>query len=224
MIRTTIAVVDDHPVLRHGVAALLRSRRGYQVVGEGADDQDALAIVREYRPDILLIDIQMPGDVFDAIVRSKRLSPETKIVAFTVSDRIDHALTALDAGADGYVLKGSTLDQLLVALEEVQKGQNYVTPSLSKRIIESLRKPDVSREDVQLTIREEQIVNLLSRGYSNKMIASRLDLSEKTVKHYMTEIIQKLKVSNRVEVVLAAQRLNLLRRSPANVQQPMRPH
>ena len=141
--------------------------------------------------------------------KSKRLSPSTKIVAFTASTGVDSAIRALDAGASGYVLKGSNTAELIQAISSVQIGETYITQNFASRVIAGLRDASLRRkaaEAVMLSIREQQIVRLLMNGKTNKEIAIAIKISEKTVKHYMTALMQKLQVRNRLEVVIAAQR------------------
>lgn len=207
----SIAFVDDHPALRDGLVSIFGRMDSFAVVGSGSDASAAFALAKNLRPDVIVVDLQMPGDVFESIAKIRQLSDTIKILAFTASERVDHAINALETGANGYVLKGSTIDELMFAIHEVCKDRTYVTPSLSAQIIESIKnKSKPSTRRVVLTSREEQIVRLLVQGYTNKMIGSKLDISDKTVKHYMTVIIQKLQVKNRLEVVLAAQKLSLV--------------
>lgn len=204
----SIAFVDDHPILREGLVKLFSNYEGYAVVGSGASAADALAIATEKQPDVLLIDLQMPGNALDSIARIRMKSPSIIIIAFTASDRIDHAINALEAGANGYVLKGSTAGELTAAINSAMQGETFVTPSLASKVIAALRLPAArGSANPHLSIREEQIVKLLLKGCTNKAIAARLSISEKTVKHYMTLLMQKLDARNRLEVVLAAQKL-----------------
>ncbi|EAU41992.1 two-component response regulator [Fulvimarina pelagi HTCC2506] len=208
---TSIAIIDDHPTLRDGLASLVGGVNGYAVAAVGTAASEILSIAMHVEPDVMLVDLQMPGDVLKTIVRTRGLAPETKIVMFTASDRVDHVIAALDAGADGYVLKGSSLEELLLAVEDIKAGKTYVSPSLSSKMIQSFRqKAETQRKRVDLSLREEQIIRFLSEGLPNKTIAIRLNISEKTVKHYMTGLIQKLEARNRLEVVMRAQRMGLL--------------
>ncbi len=153
----------------------------------------------------------MAGDVYAAIASSIRISPNTKIVAFTAATGVDSAIRALDAGANGYVLKGSSAQELIQAVEAVRHGETYITQSFASQVIAALRNASVRRvaaEAVRFSIREEQIVRLLLRGFTNKEIAASLRISEKTVKNYMTILMQKLNARNRLEVVIAAQALS----------------
>lgn len=208
MLPTSIAFIDDHPILREGLVSLFSKNEDFAVVGSGVSAADAVTIANDKQPDVLLIDLQMPGNALDAIARIRMKSPTIIIMAFTASDRIDHAINALEAGANGYVLKGSTVGELTAAINSVMRGETFVTPSLASKVIAALRMP--SNRDAgnpHLSVREDQIVKLLLKGCTNKAIGARLSISEKTVKHYMTLLMQKLDARNRLEVVLAAQKL-----------------
>ena len=153
----------------------------------------------------------MAGDVYAAIASAIRAAPATRIVAFTAATGVEPAIRALDAGASGYVLKGSSSGELIQAIASVQDGETYITQNFASRVIAALRDPLLRRkaaEAVKLSIREEQIVRLLLRAKTNKEIAIVLKISEKTVKHYMTILMQKLHARNRLEVVIAAQKLS----------------
>lgn len=209
MRQISIAFVDDHPVLLGGLAHIFSEMPEFEVVGTGRCASDVEQI-SEKNPDVILVDLNMPGDAFSAIRRSHEISPPTHIIVFTASAGIDHAVKALEAGATGYVLKGSTDDELLQAIDTVMAGETFITPSFASKVISALRNTSTRKpvgQSVKLSVREDQIVRLLLMGRTNKEIAERLKISEKTVKHYMTLLMQKLHARNRVEVVLAAQEL-----------------
>ena len=152
----------------------------------------------------------MPGDPFEAIAKIAEFSPLTKVLAFTASAGIDYAVRALEAGVSGYVLKGSTANELSEAIQKVLTGDTFITPSFATKVIVALRDASlrkIAARAIKLSLREDQIIKLLLRGRTNKEIASQLKISEKTVKHYMTLLMQKLNVRNRLEVIIAAQKL-----------------
>jgi DNA-binding NarL/FixJ family response regulator len=151
----------------------------------------------------------MPGDVYAALATAIKASPSTKMIAFTAATGVDSAIRALDAGASGFVLKGSMPKELIQAISSVLSGETYITQNFASRVIAGLRDASLRRkaaEVVMLSIRERQIIRLLMNGKTNKEIAIAIKISEKTVKHYMTALMQKLQVRNRLEVVIAAQR------------------
>lgn len=212
MSRISIAFVDDHPVLLSGIVALLAESDDFDIVDTGNCAHDAIDIAAKHRPDIVIADLFMPGKVLEAIAEISRDGQSTKVIAFTAASGVDTAIAALEAGALGYVLKGSTFEELTEAIRVVHGGETYITPSFASKVIAGLRTASLRREAMQairLSIREEQVLRLLLRGNTNKEIAQVLSISDKTVKHYMTVLMQKLNVRNRIEVVLAAQELEI---------------
>jgi DNA-binding NarL/FixJ family response regulator len=210
MIALSVGLVDDHPLLLRGVVSLLEQSSEFQVVQTGLTSQDIVDISTAYHPDVIVTDLSMPGDVYRAIATAATLAPDTKILAFTAAAGIEPAIRALDAGATGYVLKGSPASELIQAIEAVHRGETYITQSFASKVIAGLRDSALRRkaaEAVKLSIREEQIVKLLVRGNTNKEIADALKISEKTVKHHMTYLMQKLHARNRTEAVIAVQKL-----------------
>ncbi|WP_339028462.1 response regulator transcription factor [Bradyrhizobium symbiodeficiens] len=211
MSTVTIAVVDDHPLMIEAIHSLLRRTKGFEIVGSGMTAYDVVALCERNQPQVAVVDLSIPGDVYAAIENAIRISPTTKIVAFTAATGVDSAIRALDAGASGYVLKGSNTAELIQAIWSVQSGETYITQSFASRVIAGLRDASLRRKAAQaviLSIRERQIVRLLMNGKTNKEIAIAIKISEKTVKHYMTALMQKLQVRNRLEVVIAAQKFN----------------
>jgi len=206
--RIRIAVVDDQPIFREGVAYTLRCASDMEVVAEGATAQDAVCIAKDRTPDIMLLDISMPGGGIEAARQIKQLCASVKTIMLTVSENEHHVSTALQSGVNGYVLKGISGAELLGIVRSVRNRESYVTPALAARLLMQGSKPMVENRlqttTASLTYREGQVLQLLSQGLMNKEIAHRLGLTEKTVKHYMTELMQKLNARNRVEAVLLA--------------------
>jgi DNA-binding NarL/FixJ family response regulator len=183
----------------------------FEVVGTGTSANEIVELCRRTNPQVAVVDLHMPGDVYGAISTAIKVSPATRIVAFTAATGVDSAIRALDAGASGYVLKGSNTTELVNAISSVQSGETYITQNFANRVITGLRDASLRRraaEAVMLSIREQQIVRLLMIGKTNKEIAIAIKISEKTVKHYMTALMQKLQVRNRLEVVIAAQKFS----------------
>jgi DNA-binding NarL/FixJ family response regulator len=206
----TIAIVDCYPVVVDGLTAAFDKCAPFQVVATGRTIADALSIAVQSKPDILLIEPMIAGDVLAAIAAIGAKCPDTKIIALTVGGSVEAAVRILELGVKGYVLKTSSSGQIIDAVRAVLSGENYITQSFASKMISALRAVSMNRGSPQpdrLSIREEQIVRYLNQGKTNREIAMELALSEKTVKHYMTNLMQKLQVRNRTEVVISAQRL-----------------
>jgi len=201
-----VVIVDDHPLFRGGVVRTLQEHGGIAVVGEGGSADEALALVGQQMPDVVCIDISMPGGGLTAARKIGALYPAVRMVMLTASENDEDVLAALQAGARGYALKGIGGAELIDVLLGVAGGGSYVSPSLAARILTAMQAPIEASPDplAALTAREEQILNLVAEGHSNKEVGTRLDLREKTVKHYMTNILQKLQVRNRVEAAILA--------------------
>lgn len=208
--RIQIVVADDHPLLRGGVVLSLDEHGGFEVVAEAGTAEEALAAVEVHMPDVALLDISMPGSGLEAAAAISRRFPAVAIVMLTVSEADDDLLAALKAGARGYVLKGVSAQELIDVLTGVAEGASYVSPSLAARVLAAIQsrgpKPGAEAGE-DLSQREEAILRLVATGLSNKEIARKLELQEKTIKHYMTNILQKLQVRNRVEAALKARDL-----------------
>lgn len=208
--RIRVAVVDDHPIFREGVAFTIRSSQAFEIVAEGASADDAIRIAKDLLPDVILLDVSMPGGGIEAARVISTACPVVKVIMLTVSEQEEDVTQALEAGANGYILKGTSGTDLISTLQSVSRGESYVSPGLAARLLavsmRNVRQQTRPAEQVDLTKREEQILELVARGLTNKEIANTLTISEKTVKHYMTNVMQKLQVRNRVEAVLALQK------------------
>lgn len=203
-----VAIVDDHPLFREGVAHILRTQPDIEVVAEGDSAADAVRIAADRMPDLMLLDVSMPGGGVSAVQQISRAYPVIKVVMLTVSEEEDDVTAALRAGARAYVLKGVAARELVRILKSVASGEVYVTPSLAASLLFEMTShaagaTSPNRLD-DLTEREQQILERVAAGDSNKEIGAQLHLSEKTVKHHMTNILQKLQVRNRVEAALLA--------------------
>ncbi|MCA1666881.1 MAG: response regulator transcription factor [Thermomicrobia bacterium] len=209
--RIQMVIVDDHPLLREGVAHTLRAEPDVDVIGEGATADDAVRLARDLLPDIILLDITMPGGGLAAAQTIAATCPVTKIVMLTVSEEEDDVLAALKAGAQAYILKGVAARELISILRAVYAGDVWVTPNLAASLLMDMTKTGVKSPAAEeplndLTEREHEILTLVATGFSNKEIGQQLYLTEKTVKHYMTNILQKLHVRNRLEAALLVQK------------------
>ena len=206
-----IAIVDDHPLFREGVTRSLSEIGGFEIVGEGATAQDAERIASTVQPDILLLDISMPGGGLAAVASILADNPAQKIVMLTVSEANADVTRALNAGVQGYILKGVGSRALADILRNVAAGESYLTPTLSARLLSDLQSPHpadgVADRLRHLTERQTEILRLVAEGLSNKEVALRLELQEKTVKHHMTGVLSKLNVRNRTEAALMMREL-----------------
>jgi DNA-binding NarL/FixJ family response regulator len=135
----SVGLVDDHPLMIEGIVALLSRAQGLQVLSTGSTAKDIIDISLRFHPDVIIVDLSMSGDVYAAIATSIKVAPNTKVVAFTAATDVDSAIRALDAGASGYVLKGSTAKELIQAVESVRHGETYITQSLASQVIAALR-------------------------------------------------------------------------------------
>lgn len=203
-----IVIVDDHPLFREGVAATLRAEADLEVVGEGGSAAEALALCTALLPDVLLLDLNLPGSGLQAAREVAAACPVTRTVMLTFSEEEADVLASLKAGARGYILKGVSGRELRRVVRAAHAGEVVITPALAAGVLVEMASPGRAPTHPlsELTPRERQILEGVASGRSNKEIGRDLDLTEKTVKHYMTNILQKLQVRNRVEAALLAQR------------------
>jgi two-component system nitrate/nitrite response regulator NarL len=201
-----IVLVDDHPLFREGVARSLQEAGTFDIVGQGSSAGDAIRLVQDHAPEIVLLDISMPGNGVVAAQKICAHSPDIRVVMLTVSEAGDDIMAALKAGASGYVLKGVASSELAEILVGIMAGESYMSPSLAARLWVELReRPAESTQDqllATLTTREGEILQLVAKGYSNKKVAIDLGIQEKTVKHHMSSILNKLRVRNRTEAAV----------------------
>ncbi len=203
-----VAVVDAQPLFRAGVSHVLRACREIELVAEGASATDALHIAGRHLLDIIVLDLQLPGGG-QALSSITRMWPAIRLVVLTASEFEADVSAALQIGARGYILKAVSEQELIRALHSVANGEVYLTASLGARLFAHSKRsngparPSPAFEDVDLTPREFEILEQVSNGSTNKEVARSLSISEKTVKYYMTNIMAKLHVRNRVEAVVA---------------------
>jgi two-component system, NarL family, nitrate/nitrite response regulator NarL len=206
-----LAVVDDHPVVRRGIVETLADEAGFDVVAEGASADDAVRIAEDVRPDLMLLDVSMPGGGLEAAVRIHQARPELRFAMLSIREDLATVRSALRAGARGYVSKGIDGIELVACVRRLLDGGNYVSPDLAARLLalepesaSQAGKTDKPASAAKLTDREDQIFRLLGQGLSNQEIGSKLGLTENTVKHYITPLLHKLGVRNRTEAAVLA--------------------
>lgn len=205
--RIKIALIDDHVLVRRGLRETLGECREFEVVGEGATADEAVSIVESTRPDIILLDVNMPGGGLTAVDRITKLKNNPKILMLTVYDNLANVRAAMTGGASGYVLKGVGGDELVNIIKSVYAGGKHISPELAVKLFsETVNQdeltPSNSSRYALLTKREMQILKLIQLGFPNADIAKKLKLSEATVKHYITPLFRKLSVRNRTEAAL----------------------
>jgi len=203
-----IVIADDHPLYREGVARSLSEDAGISVVGQAQDALGAAELTLRLQPDVVLLDVSMPhGGGLAALRQIMLMAKPPKVAMLTASEEDDVVMQALKAGALGYILKGVGSRDLVAVVKDLANGQSYVSPALAGRILNAMRSGAAARAANpidDLSKREEDILRLVAEGKSNKEVGLALELQEKTVKHYMTSILQKLHVRNRVEAAVYA--------------------
>ncbi|HET9719897.1 MAG TPA: response regulator transcription factor [Solirubrobacteraceae bacterium] len=196
--RIRVVLADDHPVVRHGVNQLLESSGGFTVVAQAGDVPSTLAAVRSWRPDVLILDLNMPGgSSLEAVPQLRRDSPETQIVVLTMQSEPAYARRALGAGVTGYVLKDAADDEILEAIRRAAAGESYLHPRLGARVASE---PQLGSPDM-LSERELQVLRMVALGHTNTEIAEQLYLSVRTVETHRAHIQQKLRLRSRSDLV-----------------------
>ena len=196
-----VLVVDDSPLFRQALSDLLDSRQGIEVVGQASDGYEALERARETVPDVILMDIIMPGcNGLEATQMIKNEMPHVNIVMLTVSESEENLFQAIKLGARGYVLKSIEANGLLEVLWGLSRGETYVAPGIAGRILQEFAHPRYAGD--QLSRREKEVLNLVTQGMSNKEISQSLGIGHSTVKNHLRNIMEKLHVRNRVEAAL----------------------
>ena len=211
MEKAKLMLVDDHALFRSGLAALLSSQDEMEVVAQADNGLDAVKLAEEVMPDLILMDINMPGsDGLEATRIIKDRMPYVKIVMLTASDENDLLFEAVKAGAQGYLLKHLDPEQFLAELSAQLRGEASISGDVAIKIIRAFSAHDVERQQSQLTARELEVLKLVGEGFSNRDIASRLYISENTVKNHLRNILQKLHFENRVQAAAYAIRRGLV--------------
>ena len=204
-LQARVLVVDDHSLLRTGVANIINQEPGFEVVAEAANGLDAIEAFITHRPDVVLMDLRMPGmEGVEAVQQIRAIDPQARVVVLTTYDADEDIARALQAGAKAYILKDIAADELVTCIRDVLAGKTYLAPSAAAKLAERVTQ-------VQLTPRELSALRLLANGQSNKEIATSLDISERTVKSHLAHLFEKLGVTSRTEAVRVATRRGLVR-------------
>jgi NarL family two-component system response regulator LiaR len=212
---TTVLIVDDHEVVRNGICAYLDTRPEFEVVGEAASGEEAIQLAGEHIPDVVLMDLILPGmDGVEATRKIKRLSPRTQIVVLTSYHQDEHIFPALQAGAISYILKDMKMEKLADAVLKAAQGEVVLHPRVAARVIQEIH--GTNREKIspftELTEREMEVLKLIARGMSNNKIAEELVISENTVKGHVSNILSKLHLADRTEAAVYAWQEGIVRR------------
>lgn len=205
-----ILIADDHPMFREGVAQTLAGEKDFTIIGQASSGEETFDLAAELLPDVLLLDITMPDQ--SGIVVAKKISatfPIIQIIMLTASENEDDLMKALKAGARGYVLKGISAKELAIVVRTIAGGETFISPEMANMLLFELSQPNQPDPFSDLSEREREILNLVAKGLTNREIGEHIYLSEKTIKHYMTNILQKLHVRSRVEAALLAQERKL---------------
>jgi two-component system nitrate/nitrite response regulator NarL len=206
--KITILAIDDHPLFRKGVSDLVGMDDGMTLIGEAANGIDGLRLARELSPDFILLDINMKGmDGLETLAAIKDAEIESRVLMLTVSDNEDDVIAALRLGADGYLLKDMEPEDILASLRRAAEGRVVISDRLTQLIAHALReekKSPASQREPNLTDREQEILQLIAQGLSNKIIASQLSISEGTVKVHVKHLLKKLNLHSRVEAAVWA--------------------
>jgi DNA-binding NarL/FixJ family response regulator len=215
--KKTILIVDDHPLVREGLVSILKPAAGYEVVGQAGTARDAIRMVKNLKPDLVLLDMLLPDKSGIEVSREIRnISPPTRIMIISMHSKVDYIVKAFEAGATGYMAKESATERLLQGIEDVLNGEYFMDGSVSHKVVEKLMQTPEKEMKIRdeayetLTPREQEIMVLLAEGYSAKETAAKLFISPKTVENHRTSIMNKLGLHSTLELVRYAARLGLV--------------
>jgi DNA-binding NarL/FixJ family response regulator len=210
-----VLIVDDHDLFRSGLRNLLEDE-GVQVVGEASAGQEALNIVREVAPDVVVMDLNMPGmGGVEATRHISTIAPLTRVVMLTISDQDNDVIDAILAGACGYLLKDSSIQELIAGIKAASRGESLISPTIASKVLQRVRasstQPEIeSTIRAELSDREIEVLKLIANGKDNAMIAGELHISPKTVKNHISNILMKLQIDNRIQAAVYAVRSGIV--------------
>lgn len=213
-----VLIADDHPLLRQGLGKVLELETNIKVVGEAGDGEEAILRVRELKPHVVLMDLNMPRvNGIEAARQIREEFADIRVIALTVHEDDDKVFEVFQAGVNGYILKDVSAERLIEAVKAVYIGETVIHPIISTKLFKELNRisstPSVPRKEIleePLTSREEEVLKLIARGISNQAIARELFISEKTVKNHITNIFRKIKVNDRTQAALYAIKTKLI--------------
>jgi DNA-binding NarL/FixJ family response regulator len=210
-----VVIVDDHDLFRNGLRNLLE-REGVQIVGEAAAGQEALRIVRDLAPDVVVMDLNMPGmGGVEATRHITSIAPLTRVVMLTISDEDNDVIDAILAGACGYLLKDSSIQDLMAGIRAASLGESLISPTIAAKVLQRIRasttQPELEKSiRAELSDREIEVLKLIANGKDNAMIAGELHISPKTVKNHISNILMKLQIDNRIQAAVYAVRSGIV--------------
>lgn len=211
MNRIRIIVVDDHALFRRGLISLLEEMPEFHVVGEAVNGQEALAVIERVQPDVVLLDINMPVmDGIQALGAIRKTDINRKVLMLTISQNDDDLIGAIVAGANGYILKNTEPEVLKNTILQVQAGNSVLSPEITARVLQAVRRSQTDRNRGLLSEREVDVLKCLARGQTTTQIAGVLFISENTVKTHIRHILEKMEVNNRAEAVARAAQMDLI--------------
>ena len=207
-----LLVADDHPLLREGLVAVLSTQHDFEVVGEAGNGAEAVQKVAQLQPDVVLLDLEMPEmDGVEALKRMQEHNPGVRVIIFTAFDADDRILAAVQAGAQGYILKGAPRDQVFDAIRIVHAGDSLLQPVIASKLLRQMsQNTEPHDESSSITPREMEVLGLLAQGLQNKEIAGQLGITERTVKFHVGSILGRLNAGNRTEAVAIAVQRHLI--------------
>lgn len=213
--KITLIIADDHMLIREGLKQLLELEGDISVVAQAGNGQEAIEKTLEYKPDILILDINMPEiNGIDVLRRLKDVGANTKVIILTIHDDKEYLFATMKIGADGYILKDSDANSLIRAIRDVNSGRTYIQPNLAKMMVDELNYKDEESNGMlkkirSLTKREYEVLTLIAEGLNNKDIADKLFISEKTVKNHVSSIFKKIGVNDRIQAAIFAFKNNI---------------
>jgi DNA-binding NarL/FixJ family response regulator len=210
MMPVRLVVVDDHALFRAGLISLLNEMAEFQVVGEAGNGRDALDVIHRTRPDVVLLDVNMPGLGGIETVEMLRKTEACKIIMLTISKNEEDLFGAIKAGADGYMLKNAAPEELCKAIKVVHQGMSVLSPDVTRRVMQAVTAEQNHLPDSGLSDREMDVLRCLSQGKTTAQISMELFISDNTVKTHVRHILEKLEASNRAEAVSKASQLGLI--------------